>query len=83
MAIQAIKYAEISCSGVALIAICPYSFMFPAVNREILRIMIPGRWRPSILAMATRTIGREASGSMIRRGCIVICGMATITCCRS
>jgi hypothetical protein len=81
MAIQTIEYTEITCRSMALVAIGPFSFVLSTVNREILRIMVPGGGRPSILTMATRTVCRESCGGVIRRSGVIIRRMASIAGC--
>jgi hypothetical protein len=44
MTIQTIKNTEVSGCGMAFVAICPFSFVFTAVNWEILRVMVPCGW---------------------------------------
>lgn len=60
---------------------CPFAFVLSTVNREILGIMIIGRWNPRRLRMAGGTIGEELRRSMfwICRA-VIICCMTGITC---
>jgi hypothetical protein len=44
VAIQTIKYTEVTGCGMTFIAICPPAFVLTAVNWEILCVMVPSRW---------------------------------------
>jgi hypothetical protein len=44
MTIQAVKYAEISCRCMALVAIRPFALVLTAVNWKILCVMVPSGW---------------------------------------
>lgn len=78
MTIQTIKGAKIASGGMAFIAFGPSTSVCPAVDWEILGIMVKCTWFPGCLAVARSTIGRESCRGMIRRGRIVISRMAAI-----
>ena len=50
--------------GMAIITLIPNALMLPAVDREILRIMVKVGWRPSCLAMAGGTVGSKTCCGM-------------------
>jgi hypothetical protein len=56
VAAQAIKLREIIRIGMAIGTLVPFTVMASAVNREILVIMIKGRWDPCELSVAQLTI---------------------------
>ncbi len=66
--------------GMAVHTGIPFPLMHPAIDREVLAIVIKSSWLPGILGMAARTIRRELQGSMrwIRR-LVVIFRMAAHT----
>jgi hypothetical protein len=78
MAIQTIKGAEIAGGGMAFIAFGPSTSVCPAVDWEILGIMVKSARFPGCLAVTRGTVGRESCRGMIRRGRIVISRMAAI-----
>ena len=60
------ELCEISRGGVAVNTIHPFPLVLPAVDREILAIMVKGRWHPGIFSMTGRTVGREKIAAVIR-----------------
>lgn len=77
MAIDAAKYCIVAAIGMAVSAKIPFTLMFPAVDGEIIRIMIKCCRRPRALIVTLRTIGRKLSSTVVRVGSIVIVGLVT------
>ena len=59
VAIYATEYGIIARYYMAIDALIPFSVVVSAVDREILIVVVPGRWRPGALCMAILTGGRE------------------------
>ena len=81
MTIDAFKVSEICRRHMAIAAIVPSPIMGTGINREVLRIMVPGGAGPVGRGMAGLTIGREIGSDMTWiRGGIIIILMAGNTC---
>ena len=83
VAIDTTEHREIVRCGMALHAVVPCAFMRPAVDREILLVVVPGRRIPGICCMAVLTGRRKLCCTVVRViGPIIIGSMASETSCR-
>jgi hypothetical protein len=74
------KGCKIVGSGMAFGAQRPGVFMFPAINWEILLVVVKGRRSPGGRGMAVLASRWETCGSVVRIGSrVIIGGMATVT----
>ena len=72
VAINTPEGREIAGSRVAIDALIPLIFMFPAVDREILLVVIEGGWIPGVRCVAILTSCREAGSGVLGVVCRVI-----------
>ena len=72
MAINATEQTIISRCGMAFCADFPFVVMISAVNREVLPVVIEGRWRPCCRCMAKLAFRRKLSRFMRRVGGLAV-----------
>lgn len=75
------EYGIIGGIRVAVDTLCPFSFVLPAVDGEILPIVVKGGRHPGIFIMAGCTIHRKLQSSVIGVGCVVIIFSVTAFAC--
>lgn len=69
------KFGVVGRIGVAIGAGCPLPVVFPAVNGEILGIVLEIGGRPSRFGVATRAIGRDFLRGVVGIGRLVVVGV--------
>ena len=69
------EHCEISGVGMAIAALVPFPFVFPAVNREIHAVVIKGSWRPGGFTMTIVASGRESGRCVIWALGLIIIGL--------
>ena len=74
------KFCIVGRVGMAVRALTPLTFMRPAVNGEILGVVVKGGRHPGRFAMATGTISRKLRGYVVGvASIVVVCQVAAYT----
>ena len=80
MAIGATEFSIVCWVGMAVGTLVPLAFVRPAVNREILPVVVESRWHPFVLGMAILALGGKLEAGMGRvKGQVVIIRVAANT----